>query len=161
MFYLLDLTRELDIPPKFLGPRLREEIQRRLKQEVEGACNGQHGFLLAVVNITSWGKGMIREGVGSAVFTVGYSCIAFMPFKGEVLDATVKSVNKVRRAGAAPSHCCCAHVAAPVSRVPLIPEMQRTILIACDGALTASVPALCRWASLPRRGRSPSLCPTT
>lgn len=97
MFYILDLARELDIPPRFLGPRLREEIEKRLRQEVEGACNGQHGFVLAVLQVTSLGKGMIREGVGSAVFNVHYKCITFMPHKGEVLDAIVKSVNKVRR----------------------------------------------------------------
>lgn len=113
MFYLLDLTREMDIPPRYFGRHLKEEISRRLKQEVEGACNGQHGFVLAVIAVLSTGKGLIREGVGSAVFTVGYRCITFMPHKDEVLDAIVKSVNKVSEASGGGSLFACS--------LPLLP----------------------------------------
>ena len=96
MFYQLELTKELDVPPRYLGPKLNAEIDRRLRQEVEGFCSGQHGFVIAVVNLLEVGKGLIREGVGSCVFRVRYSCITFMPHKDEALDAVVKSVNKVR-----------------------------------------------------------------
>lgn len=95
MFYTLDLTKELEIPPKFLGPKLKEEIFERLRLEVEGYCTGKHGFVLAVTNLYSIGQGLIREGVGNAKFNIQYRCIAFMPHKGEVLDAAVKSVNKM------------------------------------------------------------------
>ena len=95
MFYTLDLSKELEIPPRVLGPKLREEIYERLRQDVEGLCDGKHGFILAVTSLYSVGQGLIREGVGNALFNVQYRCIAFMPHKGEVLDATVKSVNKV------------------------------------------------------------------
>lgn len=37
----------------------------------------------------------VREGTGSAVFDLKYSCICLKPFKGEVLDVVVTSVNKV------------------------------------------------------------------
>lgn len=65
--------------------------------QVEGTCNGKYGFILCVMQSTEMGKGLIREGVGSAVFNVKYSCVAFLPHKGEVLDTIVTSVNKVRR----------------------------------------------------------------
>ena len=96
MFYHLTLTKQLEIPPKFFGPQLREEIEQRLRQDVEGSCSGRHGFVIAVTDVLNQGKGMIREGVGSAAFMVAYNCIVFMPHKGEVMDAVVKSVNKVR-----------------------------------------------------------------
>lgn len=96
MFYSLELTRELEIPPRFLGQKLLAEIHRRLRQDVEGSCTGQHGFIIAVLGILDTYGGLVREGVGSAVFTVRYACLAFMPHKGEALDAVVKSVNKVR-----------------------------------------------------------------
>ena len=63
--------------------------------QVEGTCSGLYGFMLMVTNIGSIGKGKIREGTGSAVFHVQYTCLVFRPFKGEVLDAVVSSVNKV------------------------------------------------------------------
>ncbi|GAB4822121.1 hypothetical protein N2152v2_009167 [Parachlorella kessleri] len=95
MFYLLTLEKELEIQPRFFGPRLREEIDRRLRQEVEGTCNGKYGFILCVMQSTDIGRGVIREGVGSASFNVHYNCIAFLPHKGEVLDTIVTSVNKM------------------------------------------------------------------
>lgn len=63
--------------------------------KVEGTCNGKYGFILLVLNLTELGSGVIREGVGSAVFNLKYSCMAYMPQRGEVLDVVVKSVNKV------------------------------------------------------------------
>lgn len=41
------------------------------------------------------GKGSIREGSGTALFKVQYSCVVLRPFKGEVIDCVVSSVNKV------------------------------------------------------------------
>lgn len=95
MFYLLHLDKELEIQPRFFGPRLREEIDRRLRQEVEGTCNGKYGFIVCVMQSTDVGKGSIREGAGSATFIVKYTCVAFLPHKGEVLDTIVSSVNKM------------------------------------------------------------------
>ena len=37
MFYLLELSKELEVHPRFFGPKLREEIERRLRQEVRSA----------------------------------------------------------------------------------------------------------------------------
>lgn len=37
VFYLVELTKELEVAPRFFGPKLREEIDRRLRQEVRRA----------------------------------------------------------------------------------------------------------------------------
>ena len=99
MFYQLTLTKELEIPPRYFAASLQGEIDRRLRQDVEGTCSGRHGFVIAVTKLHEQFKtaGLIREGVGSAVFQVYYDCIVFMPHKGEILDAIVKSVNKVKK----------------------------------------------------------------
>lgn len=149
MFYLLNLEKELEIQPRFFGPRLHKEIEERLRQEVrgvmgrdgrrqgrvqrwsslaaspaplrlplrpplssgappparvqvEGTCDGQHGFILGVLKMLELGKGLVREGTGSALFNCSYQCLAFAPFKGEVLDVLVTSVNKVRAGRRAP-----------------------------------------------------------
>lgn len=97
MFYQLLLTKELEISPRYFAANLDDEIIRRLRQDVEGTCSGRHGFVIAVIGLVDKGAGMIREGVGSAVFNAAYQCIVFMPHKGEVMDAVVKSVNKVNK----------------------------------------------------------------
>ncbi|KAK2077559.1 hypothetical protein QBZ16_004404 [Prototheca wickerhamii] len=95
MFYLLNLSRELEVHPRFFGPKLGEEIERRLRQEVEGTCSGVYGFVLAVISVLDMGEGLIREGTGAAVFNVTYQCVTFKPHKGEVLDVVVSTVNKM------------------------------------------------------------------
>ena len=95
MFFLVEQFKELEVHPRFFGPKLREEIERRLRQEVEGTCNGEFGFILAVISVLDTGKGLIREGSGSAVFNLRYKCICMKPFKGQVMDVVVTSVNKV------------------------------------------------------------------
>jgi len=67
--------------------------------QVEGTCNGQYGFILGVLSITDMGKGLLREGSGAAVFNLKYQCICFKPFKGQVMDVVVTSVNKVGAGG--------------------------------------------------------------
>jgi DNA-directed RNA polymerase II subunit RPB7 len=130
MFFHLELDREIELQPRFFGPRLAEVLQQKLRSEVgwhatqcfqrrtlqlcsakrtgrchrrvscapqiEGTCSGRYGFIIAVTNVLSMGKGMIREGTGSASFNVKYMCLVFRPFRGEVIDCVVSSVNKVR-----------------------------------------------------------------
>lgn len=132
MFYQIVLTKELEIPPRFFASNLEAEINRRLRQDVEGTCSGRHGFILAVTRVVEKGAGMIREGIGSATFNVRYECIVFMPHKGEVIDAVVKSVNKVRLLF---TYCY---------------YYSKTHSILCY--------AICRWDSLPRLVLCKSLC---
>lgn len=95
MFVLVELEKELEIPPRFFGPRLREEVERRLREEVEGTCSGLHGFVLAVVEVLSIGHGVVREGSGSAVFKARCRAVAAAPERGEVLDAVVTGVSRM------------------------------------------------------------------
>jgi DNA-directed RNA polymerase subunit E'/Rpb7 len=38
MFYIVELNKELEVHPRFFGPKLRSEIDRRLKQEASYNC---------------------------------------------------------------------------------------------------------------------------
>lgn len=49
-----------------------------------------------MTTIDSIGAGLIQPGQGFVVYPVKYKAIVFRPFKGEVLDAIVTQVNKVR-----------------------------------------------------------------
>jgi len=56
----------------------------------------RYGFVIAVTTIDNIGAGLIQPGRGFVVYPVKYKAIVFRPFKGEVLDAVVTQVNKVR-----------------------------------------------------------------
>lgn len=73
-----------------------ETVKQKLYTEVEGTCTGKYGFVIAVTAINSIGSGVILPGQGFVVYPIKYKAIVFRPFKGEVLDAIVTQVNKVR-----------------------------------------------------------------
>ena len=56
----------------------------------------RYGFVIAVTTIDNIGAGIIQPGQGFVVYPVKYKAIVFRPFKGQVLDAVVTQVNKVR-----------------------------------------------------------------
>lgn len=61
-----------------------------------GTCSGEFGYIIAVINVIDIGKGMVLVGSGQAEFITRYRAIVYKPFKGEVVDAVVNNVNKVR-----------------------------------------------------------------
>ena len=56
----------------------------------------RYGFIIAITTIDTIGTGLIQPGRGYVIYPVQYKAIVFRPFKGEVLDAVVSQVNKVR-----------------------------------------------------------------
>jgi DNA-directed RNA polymerase II subunit RPB7 len=75
---------------------MQTQLVSKLYADVEGTCSGRFGYIITVVLIHSIGKGKILPGSGLAEFKVKYQAIVFKPFKGEVVDAVVTTVNKVR-----------------------------------------------------------------
>ena len=61
------------------------------------ACRGRHGFVVAVTGIDSVGAGMLRDGTGYVSFPVKYQAVVFRPFKDEILECVVTTVNNVSR----------------------------------------------------------------
>ena len=49
-----------------------------------------------MTTIDNIGAGLIQPGQGFVVYPVKYKAIVFRPFKGEVVDAVVTQVNKVK-----------------------------------------------------------------
>lgn len=68
-------------------------IRTSVRTEVEGTCLGKLGYCVCVTKLKNVGKGLVRpDGTGLATFNVCYECIVLRPFKGQVLDVTVKEV---------------------------------------------------------------------
>eukprot|EP00173_Palmaria_palmata_P004935 Plantae.Rhodophyta-Palmaria_palmata.ctg776.p2 GENE.Plantae.Rhodophyta-Palmaria_palmata.ctg776~~Plantae.Rhodophyta-Palmaria_palmata.ctg776.p2 ORF type:complete len:178 (-),score=23.40 Plantae.Rhodophyta-Palmaria_palmata.ctg776:1083-1616(-) len=93
-FFLVKLHRDVEIHPKFFGAKLIERLTQRLSVEVEGSFAGQHGFIVAVIDIMSEPapEGRLNDSSGMAVFTLYYQAVVFRPFKGEVMNAVVSKV---------------------------------------------------------------------
>lgn len=50
---------------------------------------------MAIVSVDDIGSGMVHDSYGYVSFDVKYTAIVLKPFKNEVFDAIVESVNKV------------------------------------------------------------------
>ncbi|EEH57697.1 uncharacterized protein MICPUCDRAFT_57269 [Micromonas pusilla CCMP1545] len=95
MFFHIEQEKNIVLEPMYFGKRMREMIESRVRQEVEGSCTGRHGYIVMVTNIVHISEGMITDdGTARAKFHVKYSAIAFRPFKNEVLDCVVVQVTK-------------------------------------------------------------------
>jgi DNA-directed RNA polymerase subunit E'/Rpb7 len=68
----------------------------QLYRQVEGTCSGRHGYIVAIISVDGIGSGMVHDSYGFVSFDVKYTAIVLKPFKNEVFDAMVESVNKVR-----------------------------------------------------------------
>ncbi|KAG0802145.1 hypothetical protein G6F22_000542 [Rhizopus arrhizus] len=74
---------------------MQDKIQDKLYADVEGTCSGRYGYVVTVVSVSRLEKGKVLPGSGLAEFKVSYQAILFKPFKGEVLDGLVTTVNKL------------------------------------------------------------------
>ncbi|WIA22333.1 hypothetical protein OEZ85_004647 [Tetradesmus obliquus] len=96
MFFHVTISQNIDLEPMYFGPKLRETIRLKIVDKVEGTCSAKHGYVLSVLAVDDISKGKIRQdGSGLATFKANFQCITFRPFKGEVLDCIVNSVNKM------------------------------------------------------------------
>lgn len=93
MWFIHRLEKVITLHPSYLGPRMREYIQQKLYNDVEGTCTGRF-FIVAVMDGIDISPGKVLPGYGMSQFEVNYQAIVFKPFKGEVLDAKVLSVDR-------------------------------------------------------------------
>ena len=87
------LSQTLSLHPSYFTPALRDYLIELLHSTVEGSCSGRLGYIIAVLDFKPPTRGKIVE--GGAEFTVSYEAIVYRPFRGEVVDGVVGSVNKV------------------------------------------------------------------
>ncbi|KAJ3396380.1 DNA-directed RNA polymerase II subunit [Lobulomyces angularis] len=74
---------------------MKEYLVKRLHEEVEGTCSGRYGYVVAIIKVLEVGKGVLQHTTGSAEFKIHYQAVVFKPFKNQVVDGVVTTVNKM------------------------------------------------------------------
>lgn len=97
MFFIKDLSLNLQLHPSYFGPQMNQYLRDKLLTDVEGTCTGQFGYIVCVLDSMKIdvGKGKVLPQTGAAEFEVKYRAVVWKPFKGEVMDAVVNSVSKM------------------------------------------------------------------
>ncbi|KXX75232.1 DNA-directed RNA polymerase II subunit rpb7 [Madurella mycetomatis] len=93
MFFLHNLERRVTLHPSYFGRNMHELVTTKLVKDVEGTCAGDY-YIIAIMDTFDVSEGRILPGSGLAEFTVGYRAVVWRPFKGEVVDAIVDTVNQ-------------------------------------------------------------------
>ncbi|SCV69117.1 BQ2448_2137 [Microbotryum intermedium] len=88
-----ELVQVVTLHPSYFTPALKDYLHTRLRDTVEGSCSGKLGYIISVLSIDDVGRGKVIE--GGAEFRISYKAIVYRPFRGEVVDGVVASVNKV------------------------------------------------------------------
>ncbi|GAA6042576.1 hypothetical protein JCM8097_003139 [Rhodosporidiobolus ruineniae] len=97
MFFYKELTQDLIMHPSYFNASLGGHLSSELRRQVEGSCSGRLGYIIAVIDEVrgeTGHRGRIMED-GQAVFSIKYNAIIYRPFRGEVVDGVVSSVNKM------------------------------------------------------------------
>ncbi|CCC04953.1 RNA polymerase Rpb7 [Copromyces sp. CBS 386.78] len=92
MFFLHNLERRVTLHPSYFGRNMHELVTTKLVKDVEGTCAGDY-YIIAIMDAFDVSEGRILPGNGLAEFTVKYRAVVWRPFKGEVVDAIVFSIN--------------------------------------------------------------------
>ena len=85
----------MTLHPQYFCADLRNSVVRRLHTEVEGTCAGQLGYIVCVLDVVDLGAGELNPSTGFAEYVVIYKAVVFRPFRNQVIDAVVTTVNKM------------------------------------------------------------------
>lgn len=98
MYLEIEIPGNVVISPEDLhgeGLMLQKAIILRLLEDIsKRKATKEHGYFLAVTTLNQIGDGKVREMTGDVLFPVVFSCIAFKPFKGEILQGVVDRILK-------------------------------------------------------------------
>ncbi|KAL0216767.1 hypothetical protein P9112_008951 [Eukaryota sp. TZLM1-RC] len=89
MFFQVSLKYNLNLPPKALTNKLRDTLELKLREAIEGKVNSTYGYILMLLGLDSVGQGRVSPDTGDVVFTVHFRALVFKPFKNEVVDGHV------------------------------------------------------------------------
>lgn len=93
MFFKATLTKDLLLEPKDMGKHVKQKMSELLKEAVEGKLMGNHGFVIAVLQVESIGSGKVDNSMGSAMYRIQYTALVFRPFAQEVCDCIVTNCS--------------------------------------------------------------------
>lgn len=95
MYYVVEMEHHILLEPKFFGPSMQKRLRKQLEDDVEGTCDVNHGFIVAIHGQPAFQIGRIFPGRPEVTFPVTYQALVFKPYKNEVVLGFVTKVNKL------------------------------------------------------------------
>lgn len=95
MFFLKHMERTITLHPTYFGPRVKDYLIDRLKQDVEGTNLGNF-FVLLILDNPEISEGRVVPSSGYAEYTMNYRAVIWRPFRGEVVRASRRMYTALR-----------------------------------------------------------------
>ncbi|KFG54277.1 DNA-directed RNA polymerase II RPB7, partial [Toxoplasma gondii TgCatPRC2] len=83
MFFVVEQWHNVALRPAQLGRRYTQYVETLLRQQVEGKCLHNLGYIICVIRIVHMEAGRVQDGTGMVIVAARYQAIAFKPFKDE------------------------------------------------------------------------------
>ncbi len=86
------ITRTVQMPIQQVGGNIKENIQRRLEDELEGKC-AKEGFVKAgTVALTTFSAGLVSG--NDVIFSAAFECLVCRPVEGMRIRCIARNVTK-------------------------------------------------------------------
>ncbi|KKK41552.1 MAG: DNA-directed RNA polymerase subunit E' [Candidatus Lokiarchaeum sp. GC14_75] len=92
MFKLFTIEGKIEIPPFLFGQEKTISARIILSEDYEGTITRDYGFIIAVVDVLSVGKGIIIPGSANTFHEVEFTLLTFRPTISEVVEGTVVEI---------------------------------------------------------------------
>jgi len=92
MFKLFTIGGKIEIPPFLFGQEKTLSARIILSEDYEAIITRDYGFIIAVVDVLSAGKGIIIPGNANTFHEVEFRILTFKPTVSEVVEGTVVEI---------------------------------------------------------------------
>ena len=86
---ITEITQKVSIHSKYLDSNISHHLLKKIKENMEGKCYLDYGYIIKVKDIIEIGSNMIAPATLMAVYTVKYEADVIKPIKGLILSGEI------------------------------------------------------------------------
>lgn len=94
MFYEVQFTDEVRVPPQLLGSGVEEAVEESLRKEYEGRIDEEGGVVVSILSIDEIGEGEIKPEEAGAYYPVTCTATTYLPEMHEVVLGEVSEITE-------------------------------------------------------------------
>jgi len=91
---ITEITQKVSIDSKYLDSNISHHLLKKIKENMEGKCYLDYGYIIKVNNIIDIGSNVISPATLMAVYNVKYEADIIKPVKGLILSGEICMIFK-------------------------------------------------------------------
>lgn len=92
MFYKINVSDHIRVPPNKFGDNLEESVLSQVKEDYEGHISKELGTVIDVTGVTDIGSGSIIPGDGATYYECSFTLLTFIPESKEAVLGQIKDI---------------------------------------------------------------------